>query len=196
MKYNPHLGEFDSFFEKNKQIIKEIIKRHFMVYVRTKKFEYDDFFQEGSIGFIKAYEGYEPQYGYTFSTYAFPMVWGYISNLIQRAQSIIRTPRIKKGEQLKPKIVVSGNKKISSESGKIELFDTLSISDDEGELFVREFERELTEREKLILKNLVGGAFQKDIGKMIGVSQVQVFRIINQKIKPKMIKYFQLEVAQ
>ena len=40
--------------------------------------EYDDLMQIGSIGLIKAIDGYDAQFGVRFSTYAVPMISGEI----------------------------------------------------------------------------------------------------------------------
>lgn len=58
--------------------------KHFM----GKGLEYDDMFQVGCIGLIKAYDGFDPERGFCFSTYAVPVILGEIKRMFRDGGSI------------------------------------------------------------------------------------------------------------
>lgn len=75
MKYNPHLGDFETFYNNNKRLIYKICGR----YLRQGKavgLEDDDIFSIGHEGFIRAYEKYDPAFGTKFSTLCVPSIAG------------------------------------------------------------------------------------------------------------------------
>ena len=55
---------------------------------KNKGIEYDDLFQAGSIGLIKAADAFDPSKGFAFSTYAFPVIMGEIKRLFRDGGSI------------------------------------------------------------------------------------------------------------
>jgi RNA polymerase sporulation-specific sigma factor len=62
----------------NSPLIKSIIKRFI-----GKGIEYDDLYQLGSLGFIKAINNFEPSFNVKFSTYVVPMVIGEIKRFMR-----------------------------------------------------------------------------------------------------------------
>ena len=64
---------------------------------RGKGIEYDDLFQAGCVGLCKAAEGFDPDKGYAFSTYAVPTILGEIRRLFRDGGAI------KVGRRLKEK---------------------------------------------------------------------------------------------
>ncbi len=50
--------------------------------------EYDDLFQAGCVGLIKATDGFEPERGLQFSTYAVPLILGEIRRLFREGGAI------------------------------------------------------------------------------------------------------------
>ena len=50
--------------------------------------EYDDLFQAGCVGLIKAVDGFEPERGLRFSTYAVPVILGEIKRLFREGGAI------------------------------------------------------------------------------------------------------------
>ncbi len=50
--------------------------------------EYDDLYQAGCVGLIKAADGFEPQRGLQFSTYAVPVILGEIRHLFRQGGSV------------------------------------------------------------------------------------------------------------
>lgn len=77
----------DTLVEKNVALVKSIIKRFL-----NRGYEYDDLFQIGTIGLIKAIRNYDPQYNVRFSTYAVPMIMGEIKRFL-RDDGIIKVSR-------------------------------------------------------------------------------------------------------
>ena len=62
----------------NTPLIKSIIRRF-----KNKGIEYEDLFQIGSLGFIKAIKNFNEDYNVKFSTYAVPMIIGEIKLYIR-----------------------------------------------------------------------------------------------------------------
>ena len=48
-----------------------------------KGIEYDDLFQAGCVGLVKAVDGFQPERGLCFSTYAVPMIAGEIKRFMR-----------------------------------------------------------------------------------------------------------------
>lgn len=55
---------------------------------RGKGTEYDDLFQAGCVGLIKAADGFKPELGYAFSTYAVPVILGEIKRIFRDSGSV------------------------------------------------------------------------------------------------------------
>lgn len=64
--------------EENSPLIKSVIRRF-----RDKGIEYDDLYQIGCIGFLKAIKNFKPEFGVKFSTYVVPMVIGEIKRFMR-----------------------------------------------------------------------------------------------------------------
>jgi RNA polymerase sporulation-specific sigma factor len=69
--------------EENSPLIKSVIKRF-----RDKGVEYDDLFQIGCMGFLKAIKNFNADFGVKFSTYVVPMVIGEIKRFMRDDGSI------------------------------------------------------------------------------------------------------------
>ncbi len=63
---------------RNIALVKSIVKRFL-----NRGHEYEDLFQIGVIGLIKAIHNYNPQYNVRFSTYAVPMIMGEIKRFLR-----------------------------------------------------------------------------------------------------------------
>ncbi|MGI6538019.1 MAG: RNA polymerase sporulation sigma factor SigF [Caldicoprobacterales bacterium] len=72
---------------KNTALIKSIVKKFL-----NRGHEYEDLFQLGSIGLIKAIKNYDKEYNVRFSTYAVPMIMGEIKRFL-RDDGIIKVSR-------------------------------------------------------------------------------------------------------
>lgn len=66
----------NDFIKENQRLVTMVIKRHFSYVNNTA--DYDDYFQSGCIGLVKAAKRFKPEYGTAFSTYAVPMITGEI----------------------------------------------------------------------------------------------------------------------
>ena len=71
-----------------------------LVHTCAKRFvgrgiEYDDLFQAGCVGLVKAVDGFEPERGLCFSTYAVPLILGEMRHLFREggAVKVSRSPR-------------------------------------------------------------------------------------------------------
>ena len=64
---------------------------------KGKGIEYDDLFQAGCVGLIKAADGFDPDRGFAFSTYAVPVILGEIRRIFRDTGSV------KVGRMLKEK---------------------------------------------------------------------------------------------
>lgn len=73
----------EEFITANIRLVLSIIKRF-----SNSKISYEDMFQAGAIGLIKATDNFDLNYGVTFSTYAVPMIMGEIKRLIRTANSL------------------------------------------------------------------------------------------------------------
>ncbi|MBQ8792324.1 MAG: SigB/SigF/SigG family RNA polymerase sigma factor [Clostridia bacterium] len=64
--------------EENSPLIKSVLKRF-----RNKGIEYDDLYQIGCMGFLKAIKNFNPQFNVKFSTYVVPMVIGEVKRFMR-----------------------------------------------------------------------------------------------------------------
>jgi len=67
----------------NSPLIKSVIK-----FYKNKGIEYDDLYQLGSLGFIKAILNFNPEFNVKFSTYAVPMIAGEVKRFLRDDGSI------------------------------------------------------------------------------------------------------------
>ncbi|MGI6706971.1 MAG: RNA polymerase sporulation sigma factor SigF [Clostridia bacterium] len=73
--------------ERNIALIKSIVKKFL-----NRGHEYDDLFQIGSLGFVKAIHNYDQKFNVRFSTYAVPMIMGEIKRFL-RDDGMIKVSR-------------------------------------------------------------------------------------------------------
>lgn len=71
----------------NSPLIKSVIKKYL-----NKGIEFDDLYQLGSLGFLKAINNFDESFGVKFSTYAVPMIAGEVKRFI-RDNGIIKVSR-------------------------------------------------------------------------------------------------------
>ena len=79
----------------NSPLIKSVIKRYL-----NKGIEFDDLYQLGSLGFLKAINNFDESFGVKFSTYAVPMIAGEVKRFI-RDNGIIKISRSTKQINIK-----------------------------------------------------------------------------------------------
>lgn len=73
--------------KRNIALVKSVVKRFL-----NRGYEYDDLFQIGVIGLIKAIKNYDDQFNVRFSTYAVPMIMGEIKRFL-RDDGLIKVSR-------------------------------------------------------------------------------------------------------
>ncbi|MGN0960791.1 MAG: SigB/SigF/SigG family RNA polymerase sigma factor [Christensenellales bacterium] len=110
----------------NSPLIKSVIKKYL-----NKGIEFDDLFQLGSLGFLKAINNFDESFGVKFSTYAVPMIAGEVKRFI-RDNGIIKVSRSTK--QLNIRI----NRFIENYINKNEISPSIDIIAKEFEISERE----------------------------------------------------------
>lgn len=98
----------------NFPLIKAIVKRHL-----GKGVEYDDLYQIGCVGFLKAIKNFDPSFDVKFSTYAVPMIAGEIKRFL-RDDGSIKVSRSIKTLSIKLKEYIDKVKKEKGEAPNIE----------------------------------------------------------------------------
>lgn len=88
-------GAKTELLQNNLPLIKSIVKRY-----QNKQIEYDDLIQLGTLGFIKALNNFQTEFGVRFSTYAVPMIAGEIKRFI-RDNGAIKVSRSIKAQNQK-----------------------------------------------------------------------------------------------
>ncbi len=78
----------------NSPLIKSVIKSY-----KNKGIEYDDLYQLGCLGFIKAISNFDPAFNVKFSTYAVPMIAGEVKRFL-RDSGIIKVSRSVKSQNI------------------------------------------------------------------------------------------------
>ncbi len=68
----------EKLIKENSPLIKSVIKRF-----KDKGLEYDDLYQIGCIGFLKAIKNFNPEYNVKFSTYVVPLVIGEVKRFMR-----------------------------------------------------------------------------------------------------------------
>lgn len=71
-------GAKETLLEHNTSLLKSILKRYL-----NKGVEYDDLYQLGCVGFIKAVKNFSTEYEVRFSTYAVPMIAGEVKRFLR-----------------------------------------------------------------------------------------------------------------
>jgi len=90
--------------QQNYPLVKSVIRRY-----RNKGVEYDDLFQLGCVGFVKAINNFDTKYNVKFSTYAVPMIAGEVKRFL-RDDGYIKVGRAMKVLSLQIKKYIDQNK--------------------------------------------------------------------------------------
>ncbi len=77
------MNERDKAIEENIGLVHTCAKRF-----HGKGIEYDDLFQAGCVGLVKAVDGFDPERGFCFSTYAVPLIIGEMRRLFRDGGSV------------------------------------------------------------------------------------------------------------
>ncbi|MBQ7453348.1 MAG: sigma-70 family RNA polymerase sigma factor [Clostridia bacterium] len=89
----------------NFPLIKAVLKRY-----QHKGVEYDDLYQLGSVGFLKAIANFDEKFGVKFSTYAVPMIAGEIKRFL-RDDGLIKVSRATKALAINVRAYIDEYKK-------------------------------------------------------------------------------------
>mgnify|MGYP003571295872 CR=1 FL=1 len=99
----------------NFPLIKSVIKRY-----QFKGVEYDDLYQLGCVGFLKAINNFNESFGVKFSTYAVPMIAGEIKRFL-RDDGMIKVSRAIKTLSIKMRNFIEKYKQKNNATPSIEL---------------------------------------------------------------------------
>ncbi len=99
----------------NSPLIKSIVKRYI-----NKGVEYDDLYQLGAMGFVKAINNYDANFNVKFTTYAVPMIAGEIKRFL-RDDGTIKVSRSIKYMSIQIKNYINEYDKIYHKSPTIEI---------------------------------------------------------------------------
>lgn len=88
-------GAKETLLLNNDLLIKSIIRRF-----RNKGVEYEDLYQLGCMGFLKAIKNFDAKFGVVFSTYAVPMILGEVKRFL-RDDGAIKVSRVIKSQAIK-----------------------------------------------------------------------------------------------
>ena len=116
----------DAFIENNLGLVHSLCKRF-----TGKGIEYDDLYQAGCMGLVKAYDAFDENRGICFSTYAVPVILGEIRRLFRDGGSVKVSRSIK---ELHLKVLKERQKlenKFGSEPSIAQLAQSLNVSVEE-----------------------------------------------------------------
>lgn len=105
----------ETLLSRNSPLIKSVIRRY-----KNKGVEYDDLYQLGCVGFVKAVRNFSTEYEVHFSTYAVPMIAGEVKRFL-RDDGPIKVSRGTKAAAIKIARFVEEYKREHSESPTIEV---------------------------------------------------------------------------
>lgn len=120
---------FELFYKENQKLVYSLMKRY-----HIRQYEYDDVLSDANYGLLMAISKFDFSYGFSFSTYAVPLILGEIKRHF-RDSSLMRVSRSKKELYLKI------NKAIDELEGKL----LRSPSVEEISLYINESKEEIIE---------------------------------------------------
>jgi RNA polymerase sporulation-specific sigma factor len=206
-------------------LVRFVVKRY-LNKARMQGIEFDDLFNTGCIGLIKAIDRFDPNLGFKFTTYAVALIRGEIHRYLRdfRRVSIPRRDleTAIKIEQLNleneneevisdrlgcslkhaRRGIVANNIKVHSidmplvqDSKVIHLSEMLPVEEDFSKIDVAAFLHSLSERERKTVRYRMEGLKQAEIGKRLGIQQVQVCRDL-QRIGRKLEAFLSTDDAR
>lgn len=110
--------------QNNIPLIKSIVRRY-----QNKQIEYDDLMQLGTLGFIKAVNNFNTEFGVKFSTYAVPMIAGEIKRFIRDNGAIKVSRSIKAQNQLMSAYIEDYRQKNNRDPSVKEIADYMKIEE-------------------------------------------------------------------
>jgi len=116
----------DEFIEKNLGLVHSICRRF-----SGRGIEYDDLYQTGCIGLIKAADAFDESRGLCFSTYAFPVVMGEIKRLFRDGGAVKVSRSLKELSLKTVRVRERLENKLGREPSISEIASELDVSPDE-----------------------------------------------------------------
>lgn len=169
-------GVLDSkeLYEKNVALVVHIVKK-FMATLEPKGyFQFDDLFQEGSIGLWKAAKSFKQEKGYKFSTYAGRCITNQILIMVRNEKGFQFTTYLDNHVKDSENEEITYLDLIEDRSKNVEgqlLFDGLiSFLNQQKPKYERK-NKVYEEREKQVFSYIVQGYKQKEIMKELGITQ-------------------------
>lgn len=161
--------------EEHLSLVKFTIKKYFIIF---DQFDYEEKYQIGCIGLIKAAKNFDDTLGIKFSHYAIIWIKGEITNYLKGDKWKIGSREERLSNDAKVPISLETPISCSSENDTT-LIDTLGTSGRFENVEIMELLNGiLDKREKeIIVLNVLHGYPQARISKVLGVSQMQVSRI-------------------
>lgn len=118
--------------ESNAPLVKSIVKRYL-----NKGVEYDDLYQLGCLGFLKAINNFDESFNVKFSTYAVPMIAGEIKRFL-RDDGSIKVSRAIKGLYFQIQKIIDERKSQNKEPPSIKELSTIFNIEEQEIVFVME----------------------------------------------------------
>ncbi len=146
-----------------------IIRRYFP----KTQYDYNDLFQEGCIGLVKADRRFNPELGFQFSTYAGKLIWGEIRRYLDKSNSSYSSVNYESFEDdtRLEETLSDGYNLEESVLVKLEVEDALV---------------NLTQEERRILElRVIHEKLQKEIGELLGLDQRQVSKKLSKMTHQK-----------
>lgn len=163
--------------QQHSRLVYKIAARFYRFINGVSAIDPDDLVQCGFIGLIKGAKRFDENQGFRPSTYLSAMIQGEIMRHLRDNLSSVRVPRDTKFRDRRHVVSKSLNQPVVEDDKQIEFVEVLPSYDDQTVVEVRDLiDRTLTDRRKKILSLRMSGMIQKDIGKQIGFSQVEVSR--------------------
>lgn len=197
MNDNPLLGPRDTFIVDNLGLVHDTARTY------RNHTEYDDIISEGTIGLIYAYDRYSDPTR-KFSTYAVPYIRGYIRNYFRTRSGLFSAPRrtvalarriAELGLKDNPPETIAQELGVKTTSAHRALIclaagtaasideqdpeDSMPlVCDDDTNAIVDEFMTRLTARQAEVVRLLMGGYTQSDVGRRLGITRQGVKRTV------------------
>lgn len=187
LKYqNGDIESRNIIIESNLRLVMSLVKIHYKSFYESLYYiEYDDLFEVGCIGLIKAVDNYNVSYKVKFATYASRCI-------LNEILMFLRKNKRRKGE-----VSFEDNLSYDAEGNELHLEDILGTEADivtknienktERKILYEEINKlKGRDKEIMILRYGLGGCkemTQKDVAKKLGISQSYISRIEKKVIK-------------
>lgn len=147
-------------FEENLKLVHFIINKYFLKSNRGI-INYDDLFQVGSIGLIKAIKRFNEDYGYKFSTYASSIIYGEIKKEISDKSYEFKIPREIRDKLYRIREYIHDNKNVSHE----EISEVFGLSKQNSKIALKYIEMSFISKDSKIFnpKGLEKASFEEII---------------------------------